>query len=123
MIMVYTKPPNKDASAMPPTPRSQGYRIVPSSPVKPDAIDDILGVCLSCVLPAFFFAGILVLGTMLVSHTLVMRIPLPHQFTLIIVIIFACLITITFVLLAIFCVRRRQSRIPLQQVRCALSEV
>lgn len=121
--MVYTKPPNKSASAMPPTPRSQGYRIVPSSPVKPDAIDNILGLCLTYVLPAFFFAGILVLGTMLISHTLVMRIPLPRQFTLIIVIVFACLITINFFLLAIFHVRRCRCRIPLQRVRYALSEV
>lgn len=109
--------------AIPPAAQSQGYSIKPSSPINPDAIDDVLGLCLIWVLPAFFFAGIIVLGTMLISHTLVMRIPLPRKFALIIVIIFAGLITITFFLLVTFHIRRCRRRTPSQRVRFGLSEV
>lgn len=103
--------------------RSQGYRLEPSSPIEADAIDDILGCCLIWILPALFLAGIIVLGTMLISHTLVMRIPLPPLFALIIVIVFAGLITITFFLLVAFHFRRCQRRSTLQRVRFMLSEV
>lgn len=121
--MAPTKPPKKYTSVVHPAPRSQGYRTVPGSPIEPDAIDNILGLCLIWVLPAFSFAGILVLGTMLISHTLVMRIPLPRQFALIIVIFFASLIMITFFLLATFHMRRCQRRIPLRRAHLALTEV
>lgn len=107
--------------------RSQGgYKIIePCSPppIKADAIDEILSCFLIWILPAFFLSGIIVLGTMLISHTIVMRIPLPRLFTLIIVILFAVLITITFFLLMAFHFRRSQRRIRSKRVRFTLSEV
>lgn len=121
--MATTKPSKASTWAIPPAPRSQGYITLPSYPINPDVIEDVLGLCLIWALPAFFFAGIIVLGTMLISHTLVMRIPLPRRFTLVIVIVFAGLLTITFFLLVAFHIRRCQLRITLQQVRFELSEV
>lgn len=121
--MASTQPPKVDTPVKPLAARSQDYKIEPISPIEPDATDDILRCCLIWILPAFFFAGIIVLGTMLISHTLVMRIPLPRRFALIIVICFAGLITITFFLLIAFHFRRCQRSIPLQRVRFTLSEV
>lgn len=113
------------------TARSQGgvYRIIeacssPPPPIKADdAIDEILSCFLIWILPTFFLFGIIVLGTMLISYTIVMRISLPRLFTLIIVILFAALITITFFLLMAYHFRRSQRRIPFQRVRFTLSEV
>lgn len=121
--MASTQPPKVVTPAKPLAARSQGYRIEPGSPIEADVIDDIICCCLIWILPALFLAGIIVLGTMLISHTLVMRIPLPRLFALIIVIVFAGLITITFFLLMAFHFRRCQRHIPLQRVRFALSEV
>lgn len=120
---VYTTSEEGYALKMPLAARPQGYRTAPNSLIEPDAIDDILGCCLIWILPAVFFTGIIVLGTMLISHTLVMRVPLPRQFTLILVIIFAILITITLVFLMVFHIRRRQRRMSLHRVRFTLSEV
>lgn len=107
----------------------QDYRTIePASyPIKADAdtIDDILSCFLIYILPATFFSAIIVLGTMLISYTIVMGIPLPRLFALIIVIVFAGLITVTFFLLMVFHFRRRcQRRIRrFQKVRFTLSEV
>lgn len=121
--MASTQPPKVVTPAKLLAARSQDYRIEPSSPIEADAIDDILGCCLIWILPALFLAGTIVLGTMLISNTLVMRIPLPRLFALIIVIVFAGLITITFFLLMAFHFRRCQRRSTLQRVRFTLSEV
>lgn len=112
----------------------QGYRTIEpaSSPVAKAAeaddvisIDDILSSFLIYILPASFFSGIIVLGTMLISYTIVMRTPLPRLFALIIVIVFAGLIMITFFFLMVFHFRRRRSqrRLSFQRVRFTLSEV
>lgn len=107
----------------------QGYRTIEpaSSSIKAEAdvIDDILSCFLIYILPASIFSGIIVLGTMLISYTIVMRIPLPRLFALIIVIVFAGLITITFFFLVVFHFRRRrcQRRVRIQRVRFTLSEV
>lgn len=121
--MASTLPPEAVTPAKPVAARSQGYRIEPNPPIEADAIDDMLGCFLIWILPASFLAGIIVLGTLLISHTIVMRIPLPRLFALIIVIVFAVLITITFLLLMAFHFRRCQRRIPFKRVRFTLSEV
>lgn len=121
--MASTQPSNAVTPAKPLAARSQGYRVESSPPIEADAIDDILGCCLIWILPALFLAGIIVLGTVLISNTIVMRIPLPRLFALIIVIVFALLITITFFLLMAFHFRRSQRRIPFKRVRFTLSEV
>lgn len=102
--MASSQPPSGQNSASLPAPRYRGQIVVP------DTTDDIIGLCLNWVLPLLFFCGIIVLSTMLITYTLVMRQVLPRLFTFIIVITFAVLITITFFLLVIFHVRRCQRK-------------
>lgn len=102
--MASSQPPRGQNSASLPAPRYRGQIVVP------DTTDDIIGLCLNWVLPLLFFCGIIVLSTMLITYTLVMRQALPRLFAFIIVITFAVLITITFFLLVIFHVRRCQRK-------------
>lgn len=109
--MASSQPLTGYASANRPMHRSGGHTVAP------DPIDDVIDLCLIWVLPTLFLCGIVVLGTMLTTYTLVMRRPLPRLFTFIIVITFAVLITITFFLLVTFHNRR------CQRARSTLSEV